>query len=296
VTDPADATAAFEQHRSQLRAVAYRMLGSFADVDDVLQDAWLRYRSVDVATLDEPAAWLTTVVARLSLNRLRDRAARREVGFPDVVLDPAHALDPERAGLARDGLGVALLVVLDALRPEERVAFVLHDAFAVPFDLVAEVLGTTPAAARQLASRARKRVGDAPRPGRDAARERRVVDAFLAAAERGDFDALVAVLHPDAVLRSDGGEQRAGFTQVLRGARAIAGGATGFGALSRSARPVLVNGAAGVVAVPRDLPVSLMVFAVEDDRIVAIDVLADPARLRVLMPEGRPVPWADARS
>ena len=285
--DPGVAIEVFERHRSQLRAVAYRMLGSFADVDDVLQDAWLRYRTVDPATLEEPAAWLTTVVSRLCLNRLRDRAARREDGwprFPDPVLAAPDGTDPEQTALLRDDLGVALLVVLDGLRPEERVAFVLHDAFAVPFDAVAEVLDSSPVAARQLASRARRRIGTLPRPARDAVRERRVVDAFLAAAELGDFDGLFAVLHPDAVLRSDGGTGRPGASAVLRGARAIADGATRFSVLSRTARPVLVNGDPGVLAAPRGVPVSLMVFTVEEGLIVAIDVLADPARLAALSP------------
>ena len=189
----------FERHRSQLRGVAFRLLGSFADVDDVLQEAWLRSRGVDLLALGNPGAWLTTVVARLSLNRLRDRAAQRtvlETRFPDVVVAALAGADPEAVTVLGDDLGVALLVVLDALSPDERVAFVLHDAFAVPFGPTAEVLGATPAAARQLASRARRKVGPAaPRP-RDARREQEAVRAFLAAAERGDFDALLAVLHP----------------------------------------------------------------------------------------------------
>jgi RNA polymerase sigma factor (sigma-70 family) len=281
----------FERHRSQLRGVAFRLLGSFADVDDVLQEAWLRSRGVDLLALDNPGAWLTTVVGRLSLNRLRDRAAQRtvlETRFPDVVVSPDGGADPEAATVLGDDLGVALLVVLDALSPDERVAFVLHDAFAVPFGAIAEVLGATPAAARQLASRGRRKVAPAaPRP-RDPRREREAVRAFLAAAERGDFDALLAVLHPDAVLRSDGGAGRPSASVVLRGAAAIAGGALRFRALGGSTRPVLVHGDPAVLVAPRGVPLSLMVFTVVEGEIRAIDVLADADRLRGLVKEPAP--------
>ncbi|MEQ4301095.1 RNA polymerase sigma factor SigJ [Plantactinospora sp. B6F1] len=277
----------FEQNRPHLRAVAYRMLGSLTEADDALQEAWLRLARTDTSEVDNLAAWLTTVVARVCLNTLRDRRHRREesldVRVPDPIVTPAGPDDPEHAAVLADSVGLALLVVLDTLTPTERLAFVLHDMFAVPFDEIGAMVDRTPEAARQLASRARRRVqGRAPAPDPDLARQRRVVDAFLAAARDGDFDALVAVLHPDVVLRSDGGTARRRQTTVINGAREVAAQAATFGRLSPLARPVLVNGAAGVVTTAAGRPLSVMAFTVTDGRIAAIDVIADPDRLRRL--------------
>ncbi|MFB9239777.1 RNA polymerase sigma factor SigJ [Plantactinospora siamensis] len=274
----------FEQHRPQLRAVAYRMLGSFAEAEDAVQEAWLRLARTDARELDNLAAWLTTVVARVCLNALRTRRHRREeplgVRVPDPIITPAGPGDPEQAAVLADSVGLAMLVVLDTLTPAERLAFVLHDMFAVPFDEIAVMVDRTPEAARQLASRARRRVqGRAPATDPDLARQRAVVDAFLAAARDGDFDALVAVLHPDVVLRSDGGTSRRRHTTVISGAREVAAQATTFGRFSPFARPVLVNGAAGVVVSAAGRPLSVMAFTVVDGRIAGIDVIADPDRL-----------------
>ncbi|MFI5485843.1 MULTISPECIES: RNA polymerase sigma factor SigJ [Micromonospora] len=280
-------TERFEEHRSRLRAVAYRMLGSVIEADDAVQEAWLRVSRADAGGVENPAGWLTTVVARVCLNMLRSRGSRREEPFdvrvPDPVISPDSGLDPEHEAVLADSVGLALLVVLETLTPAERLAFVLHDMFAVPFEEIAPMVDRSPAAARQLASRARRRVrGQAPAPDADLARQRRVVDAFFAAARDGDFDALVAVLHPDVVLRSDGGSARPRHTVVVTGARAVAGQAITFGRLSPFARPALVNGTAGVVVVANGRPLSVMGFTVTDGRIVAIDVLADPDRLATL--------------
>ena len=277
----------FEGHRGHLRAVAYRMLGSVSEADDAVQEAWLRLSRSDPNAIENLGGWLTTVVARVSLNVLRSRRTRREepleVHVPEPIVSPADGVDPEHEALLADSVGLALLVVLETLDPAERLAFVLHDMFAVPFDEIAPMVGRTPAAARQLASRARRRVrGTAPAPDPDLARQREVVDAFFAAARGGDFDALVAVLHPDVVLRSDGGTKRPGATIEVHGAENVARRAMTFARLSPYVRPALVNGAAGVVVAPRGVPFSVMGFTVAVGRIVAIDSLADPERLREL--------------
>jgi RNA polymerase sigma-70 factor, ECF subfamily len=277
----------FEEHRTHLRAVAYRMLGSVNEADDAVQEAWLRLSRADTSGVENMGGWLTTVVARVCLNMLRSRKARREqpldVHVPEPIVSRADGVDPEHEALLADSVGLALLVVLDTLTPAERLAFVLHDMFAVPFDEIAPMVGRSPTAARQLASRARRRVqGEAPAPDPDLARQREVVDAFFAAARGGDFDALVAVLDPDIVLRSDGGVARPSATVVVHGAREVAGRAMTFARLSPFVRPALINGAAGVVVAPHGRPVSILAFTVRDGKIVAIDALADPTRLRQL--------------
>ena len=277
----------FEEHRARLRAVAYRMLGSTSEADDAVQDAWLRVSRADTSAVENLAGWLTTVVARVCLNMLRSRESRREdpltVHMPDPIVSPDGGDDPEHQALLADSVGLALLVVLETLTPAERLAFVLHDMFAVPFDEIAPMIERSPEAARQLASRARRRVqGQAPAPDPDLTRQRTVVDAFFAAARDGDFEALVAVLHPDVVLRSDGGTRRTGLTVVIRGAEAVAGQAVTFGQLFPFARPALVNGAAGVVVAAHGRPLSVMGFTVTGGKIVAIDVLSDPERLHQL--------------
>jgi RNA polymerase sigma-70 factor (ECF subfamily) len=277
-------TAAFEDHRTHLRAVAYRMLGSLAEADDAVQEAWIRVHRAGATDVDNMGGWLTTVVARVCLNVLRARRARPEepldVRLPEPIVDRADGTDPEHEALLADSVGLALLVVLDTLSPAERLSFVLHDMFAVPFEEIAAITDRTPAAARQLASRARRRVqGAAPVPDPDVGRQREVVDAFLAASQEGDFGRLVAVLDPDVVLRAELG---AGVRRQTRGAAEVAGEAlfwsrTVGAGLDR--RPVLVNGAAGVVALRDGRPVSLMGCTVVDGRIVAIDILADRSRL-----------------
>jgi RNA polymerase sigma factor (sigma-70 family) len=274
----------FESQRPRLRAVAYRMLGSLSEADDAVQETWLRLHRTDPDTIENLAAWLTTVVTRVCLNLLRTRDHRREVPLdvhvPDPLISPAEGLDPEAEALLADSVGLALMVVLDALAPAERVSFVLHDLFAVPFDEIAEVLDRTPAAVRQLASRARRRVqGEAPRPDADLARQREVVDAFFAAARSGDFDALVAVLDPEVVLRADGGDSPNRPTVELHSPREIAAQATLASKLAPYARPALVNGTPGVVVVVNGKPFSIMAFTVSNGRITEIDVLYDPERL-----------------
>ncbi|WP_329208820.1 RNA polymerase sigma factor SigJ [Streptomyces sp. NBC_00683] len=280
-------TERFEEHRPRLRAVAYRMLGSVSEADDAVQDAWIRVGRADTHSVENLGAWLTTVVARVCLNMLRSRDHRREdpldVHVPDPVISPVSGGDPEQQTLLADSVGLALLVVLETLAPAERLAFVLHDMFAVPFTEIAPMIDRSPAATRQLASRARRRVqGRAPVPDPDLARQRRIVDAFFAAARDGDFDGLVAVLDPEVVLRSDGGGAQARHTAVLTGAHTVASQALTFGQLSPFARPALVNGAAGVVVAAHGKPLSVMGFTVTDGRIAAIDVLSDPERLRAL--------------
>ncbi|GAA2723939.1 RNA polymerase sigma factor SigJ [Actinocorallia aurantiaca] len=277
-------TGHFERQRPRLRSVAYRMLGSVSEAEDAVQEAWLRLDGADTGEVENLDAWLTTVVARTCLNTLRTRRNRREdpagARIPDPLVGPEDSGHPEREAVLADSVGLALLVVLDTLTPAERLAFVLHDMFAVPFDEIGPVIERSPAAARQLASRARRRVrGRAPAPDPDVGRQRAVVDAFFAAARDGDFDGLVAVLHPDVVLRSDGGTARARHTTVLTGARTVASQAITFGGLSPFARPALVNGAAGVVVAAQGRPLSVMGFTVVDGGIAAIDVIADPARL-----------------
>jgi RNA polymerase sigma factor (sigma-70 family) len=274
----------FEQHRTHLRAVAFRLLGSVSEADDAVQDAWLRVSSADPSGIDNVGGWLTTVVARVCMNALRSRTRRREqpleVHVPDPLVTREDGVDPEQQALLVDSVGLALLVVLDSLTPAERLAFVLHDLFGVPFEEIAVLVDRTPTAARQLASRARRRVrGGAPTPDPDLARQREVVDAFFAATRDGDFERLLTVLHPDVVLRSDGGGRRPQLTMVLRGAAAVAEQALASSRLSPYTQPALVNGAAGVVVAPHGRLQFVMAFTVTDGKIVAIDVLADPERL-----------------
>src|ERR671910_424640 len=273
----------FEEERARLRSVAYRVLGSLSEADDAVQEAWLRVSRADTSEVEKLDAWLTTVVARVSLNMLRSRTVRHEepldVRVPDPIVDRADGTQPEHEALLADSVGLALLVVLETLAPAERLALVLHDMFAVPFDEIAPVVGRSPTAARQFASRARRRVRGAPEPDADLTRQREVVDAFFAAARDGDFDALVAVLHPDVVLRADGGTAPGRPTVVLQGSRTVAGQAVMAARLSPFVRPALVNGTAGVVVVARGRALSVMGFTVADGKIVAIDVLYDPARL-----------------
>jgi RNA polymerase sigma factor (sigma-70 family) len=277
----------FEAHRTHLRGVAYRMLGSLSDADDAVQEAWIHLSRSDTSGVENLGGWLTTVVARVCLDMLRSRTSRREeplgAHLPDPIVRRADGVDPEQDALLAEGVGLALLVVLQTLAPAERLAFVLHDMFAVPFDEIAPIVGRSPAATRQLASRARRRVrGAATVPDADLARQREVVDAFLAAARHGDFDALLAVLDQDVVLRADRGAVPAGARREVRGAPAVAEQALTFSWLAQFARPALVNGAAGVVVAPRGRPFSVLGFTVTHGKIVEIDILADPARLRRL--------------
>jgi len=275
----------FEEHRTRLRAVAYRMLGSLSEADDAVQEAWLRLSRSSAGDTDNLGAWLTTVVGRVSLNMLRSRRVRREeplgVHVPEPILDPTDGTDPEHEALLADSVGLALLVVLETLAPPERLAFVLHDMFAVPFDEIAAIVDRSPEAARQLASRARRRVqGESTVPDADLDTQREVVDAFMAAARDGDFDALVAVLDPDVVLRADLGP--AGGTREVRGAAAVAGQALTYSRLGLVVRPALVNGAIGAVTTRDGEPFSVAGITIRGGRIVAMDFLADPERLRRL--------------
>ncbi len=275
----------FEQNRTRLRAVAYRMLGSLAEADDAVQEAWLRLSRSDASGVDNLGAWLTTVVARICLNVLRSRNARREeplgVHVPDPVISRADGTDPEEEALLADSVGLALQVVLDTLTPAERLAFVLHDLFDLPFDEIARLVGRPAATARQLASRARRRVRGAgiQAPDPDIGRQREVVDAFFAAARRGDLAALVAVLDPDVVLRSDGGPAHPELSVVLRGAAAVVDHGLRVHQASAVLRPALVNGAAGAVATIAGQPVAVIGFTISRGKLVEIDVLADPERL-----------------
>ncbi|QVQ52751.1 RNA polymerase sigma factor SigJ [Spiractinospora alimapuensis] len=276
----------FQDHRSRLRGVAYQMLGSVSESEDAVQEAWLRVSRAGAADVENVGAWLTTVVARVSLNMLRSRNRRREQPLdprlPDPIITPEGS-GPEDEAIVADSVGLALLVVLDSLTPAERLAFVLHDVFAVPFDEIAPMIERSPAAARQLASRARRRVrGEAPAPDPDLAQQREVVDAFLAASRNGDFDALVAVLHPDVVLRADGGARRSRATMTVRGAHEVARRAALARRLAPFARPALVNGTAGVVAIPGGTVLSVLGFTVVEGRIAALDILYDPDRLKDL--------------
>jgi RNA polymerase sigma factor (sigma-70 family) len=259
------------------------MLGSVSEAEDAVQETWLRLSRADTSDVENLGGWLTTVVSRLCLNRLRSRSSRREepldAHVPDPIVRRDDEFDPEHEAEVVDSVGLALLVVLEMLTPAERLAFVLHDMFALPFDDIATIVERSPAAARQLASRARRRVQGAATPDIDVARQREVVDAFFAAARGGDFDALVAVLDPDVVLRSDGGVSRPSVSMVVRGAAAVAERALMFTRLSPFVRPALVNGLAGVVVAPRGRPVSVMGFVVRGRRIVEIDSIADPERL-----------------
>jgi len=277
----------FESHRGHLRGVAYRMLGSVSEADDAIQEAWIRLSRTDANEIENLRAWLTTVVARVSLNMLRARKTRREAPLephlPDPIVSRENGTDPEAEALIGDSVGLALLVVLDTLSPAERVAFVLHDVFAVPFDEIAPIVNRTPAAARQLASRARRRVRGAPVPDTDLNGQRKVVDAFIAAVRDGDFERLVAVLDPDIVLRSDGGKARPGFLRVVRGPEAVAAEAMLFRRFAKTSRRVVVNGAIGGVSwTPKGEILAVGSFIVRSGKIVAIDFLADPNRLRQL--------------
>ena len=279
----------FEDNRAHLRGVAYRMLGSVAEADDAVQEAWIRLSRTDTTDVDNLRAWLTTVVARVSLNMLRSRRTRREASLetqlPEPMLGPMEGMDPEQEALLGDSVGLAMLVVLESLTPAERVAFVLHDVFAVPFDEIAPIVGRSAAAARQLASRARRRVQGAPVPDVDLDGQWAVVDAFLAAAREGDFERLVGVLDPDVVLRAEGGGARPNLTQLVHGARQVAGQAMLFRQFTSTATRVLVNGIPGGVAwKPDGSPYAVLALTVRGDHIVRIDVLADPDRLAALDP------------
>jgi RNA polymerase sigma-70 factor (ECF subfamily) len=266
----------FEEHRAHLRGVAYRMLGSLAEADDAVQEAWLRVSRAGAGDIENLGGWLTTIVARVCLNVLRSRTSRREVALPDPVVSP------EEEAVLADSVSLALLVVLDTLTPAERLAFVLHDMFQLPFEDIAPMVGRSPAAARQLASRARRRVkgAEVAVPDRDVTRQREVVDAFFSAARRGDFETLVRLLHPDVVLRSDGGPSRPAVSVEVRGAESVAGQAIRFAIRTAELRPALVNGAAGVVVTIGGRPFSVMGFTVAQGRIVEIDAFADPDRVR----------------
>jgi RNA polymerase sigma factor (sigma-70 family) len=275
----------FEEHRSRLRAVAYRMLGSLNEADDAVQDAWLRVSRADTSEVENLGAWLTTIVARVALNILRSRNVRREqpldVHLPDPVVDAADGTDPEHEALLADSVGLALLVVLETLSPAERLAFVLHDMFAVPFEQIAPILERSPEATRQLASRGRRRVrGAAPAPDASLAEQWKVVDAFLAAARNGDFEGLVAVLDPDVVLRADGGTT--GLSHYVQGAEAVASRATMWTRTRLTIRRALVNGAAGLVSERDGKPFSVGAFTIKNGKIVECDFLVDPERLAQL--------------
>jgi RNA polymerase sigma-70 factor, ECF subfamily len=276
----------FEDQRTRLRAVAYQMLGSLTEADDAVQEAWLRLSRSDAEAIENLGGWLTTVVARVCLNVLRSRNVRREqsleVHLPDPIISQDQALQPEEEALLADSVGLALLVVLDTLAPAERLAFVLHDVFGLPFEEIAPLVGRTPVAARQLASRARRRVkgSDVPAPDPDLSRQRDVIDAFLLAARGGDFDALVALLDPDVVLRSDFGARRPAASMVTYGAADVARQALRGALPNAQLRPALVNGAAGVVVTVNGRPFAVMGFIVAEGKIVEIDAIADPERVR----------------
>jgi RNA polymerase sigma factor (sigma-70 family) len=275
----------FEDHQPHLRAVAYRMLGSLSEADDAVQDAWLRLSRADTSEVENLRGWLTTVVARVALNMLRAREMRREqpldVHVPDPIIDPIEGSNPEHEVLLADSVGLALLVVLETLTPAERLAFVLHDMFAVPFDEIAPIMERSPEATRQLASRARRRVrGADPVSDTDLTAQWKVAEAFLAAARKGDFDALVAVLDPEVVLRADGG--LTGLSQHIRGADTVAGQALLWSRVDLTMRRALINGAAGIVSFLHGRPFSIAAFTVKNGKIAEIDFLADPERLAQL--------------
>jgi RNA polymerase sigma factor (sigma-70 family) len=276
--------AQFQEHRPRLRAVAYRMLGSFAEAEDAVQEAWLRVSRASGEDVDNVGGWLTTIVARQCLNMLRSRATRREVPLevqvPDPVVESGDGLDPAEQGVLADSVGLALLVVLESLDPAERLAFVLHDMFAVPFEEIAPMVGRTSAAARQLASRARRRVqGATPARQPDRARQREIVDAWLAAARGGDFAGLIALLHPDAVLRVDTG---GAGSKLVRGAAEVAGQAASYRAAGLQGRFAVVNGGPGFVASIDGRPTAVLAFTLTDGLIIEIDILADQQRLAAL--------------
>ncbi|MGB6574059.1 MAG: sigma-70 family RNA polymerase sigma factor [Trebonia sp.] len=281
-------TEGFETNRGRLRAVAYRMLGSLTEADDAVQEAWLRVARADASEVDNLSAWLTTIVARVCLNALRSRNARREepldVHVPDPVITRADEPNPEDQALLADSVGLALQVVLETLTPAERLAFVLHDTFGLPFEEIAPMVDRSPAAARQLASRARRRVrgADVHSPDRDVVRQREVVDAFFAAAHGGDFDALVAVLDPDVVSRIDAGAGALIPSGVLHGAATVARQTLAIASIAAPKHPVLVNGAAGVVITLGGQPVAVMGFTVSGGKVVEINSIVDPDRIRRL--------------
>jgi RNA polymerase sigma factor (sigma-70 family) len=275
----------FEEHRSRLRSVAYRMLGSLTEADDAVQDAWERVSRAGAHEVENLGGWLTTIVARVCLNKLRSRNIRREDSLEAVLPDPIVSLegppDPEEEALLADSVGLALQVVLDTLSPPERLAFVLHDMFDLPFDEIGPMVGRTPQATRQLASRARRRIkgAETATPERDPARQRAVVDAFFAAGRAGDFDALVAVLHPDVVLRADFSPGHPSRSGVYRGAEAVTRQAR-MANRAAEVHPALVNGSAGVVITLRGRPFAVMGFTVADGKVVEIDAIGDPERVR----------------
>jgi len=271
----------FERHRAHLRAVAYRMLGSASEADDAVQETWLRLDRADTTDVRNPAAWLTTVVARVCLNLLRARETRREE--PLDTHEPASPADPEREAELADSVGLAMLVVLDTLGPAERLAFVLHDMFAVPFDEIAPLVARTPAATRQLASRARRRVsGTARAPEADLARQRPVVEAYLAAARRGDFDALLTLLDPDVVLHADAAVGPTPKPFTLRGPRSVGRMAAMSGGRAAVSATALVDGSLGIVMAPHGRLAVVLAFTVTAGVITEIDVIAEPDRLRRL--------------
>jgi RNA polymerase sigma-70 factor (ECF subfamily) len=278
----------FEENRRHLRAVAYRMLGSLSEADDAVQESWLRLSRSKSSDIENLRAWPTTVIARVCLDVLRSRKLRGEwpleTHVPEPILSREDRSDPEQEALLGDSIGLALLVVLETLAPTERLAFVLHDLFGVPFDEIASILGSSPTAARQHASRGRRRVqGAVPRPDADLSRQREVVAAFLAAARAGDFDALLAVLDPNVVVRADRGPIPPGASSEVRGAQAVAEQALAFSRLAAAAQPIRVNGAAGIVSwLPGGQLFSVMGFTIKGGKIVEIDILADPERLRRL--------------
>jgi RNA polymerase sigma-70 factor (ECF subfamily) len=275
----------FEEHRARLRAVAYRMLGSLSEADDAVQEAWLRLSRSEPDEIENLGGWLTTVVARVSLNMLRSRNVGRteplDLHIPELIVDRADGVDPEHEALLADSVGLALLIVLETLSPPERLAFVLHDIFALPFDEIAPIVERSPEATRQLASRARRRIrADQTVPDTDLDAQREVVNAFLAAAREGDFERLVEVLDPDIILRADPGPP--GRPLEVRGAEAVAGQALSFAQLGLEMHPVLINGVAGVVSFLHGVPFSIGAATVRGGRIVELDILGDPARLREL--------------
>ncbi len=279
----------FETNRGHLRGVAYRMLGSLSEADDAVQEAWLRLSRTDTSDVANLRGWLTTVVGRVCLDMLRSRTSRREEPLeayvPDPIIGPVTGSDPEHQAVMADSVGLALLVVLETLAPAERLAFVLHDMFAIPFDQIGPIVDRSPDAAKMLASRARQRIRGAPTtPESDISRQRAVVDAFLTASRHGDFTALVAVLDPDVTLRADLGVLPSTAPRIVRGAAAVAKQALTFARLSRDgdSRPALVNGNVGLVTAPGGVLTAVMGITIVQDRIVEIDILADPERLRHL--------------
>ena len=278
----------FEQHRTHLQAVAYRMLGSVSEAEDALQEAWVRLSRADSDAVENLGGWLTTVVGRVCLDMLRARRSRREdyVGtrLPEPIVTEGESGDPANEAVLADAVGLALFVVLETLTPAERLAFVLHDMFGVPFEEIALIVDRSPAATRQLASRARRRVqGAAPAPDADLPRQREIVDAFLAASRAGDFEALLEVLDPQVVFRMDSGDTSRRAQGPITGAAAVARQVLTRGArFAPLGRPAIVNGAAGVVVGPAGKPIAVVGFTVAHDRILAIDVITDPEKLRRL--------------